>query len=81
MPHDACLFTASITPSAWLLFSTHTHSLAISSDNKELYAGYSNQQIAAWVKLKHDIAGAHTQEGEFEHLNLDNYYNQSKFVR
>ncbi len=84
------MHVATIDVHSWFPLFLHIHtyvrSLAISSDNKELYAGYSNRQIAAWVKLKHDAAvGTHSgtpQEGDFEHLNMaDNYYNHAKFVR
>ena len=54
------------------------YSVAVSSDNKELYAGYSNQQIIAWVKPKHSPANF-ADEGEYEYQGLDNYY--SKFTR
>lgn len=44
-------------------------SLTISSCSKELYAGFSNSRIVAWVKPKQDFC----EDTEFEHIKLENY--------
>ena len=54
--------------------STVLHSIAVSSDSKELYAGYSNQQIVGWVKPK---SSSVPEEGEYEHLGMEIYYTTS----
>ena len=49
-------------------------SIAVSSDSKELYAGYSSQQIVGWVKPK---SSSVPEEGEFEHISgttMEVYY-------
>ena len=46
------------------------HSITISSCSKELYAGYSNQQVVAWVKPKHN-ANPNQEDGD---LDMENYY-------
>ena len=49
-------------------------SIAVSSDSKELYAGYSSQQIVGWVKPKSSSA---QEDTEFEHLpgtTMEAYY-------
>ena len=46
----------------------------MSSDSKELYAGYSSQQIVGWVKPKSSSA---QEDAEFEHLQgttMEVYY-------
>ena len=64
------------------LFSTHItflngvlllSSIAVSSDSKELYAGYSSQQIVGWVKPKSSNV---SEEGEYEHAHagMEAYY-------
>ena len=47
------------------------YSVGISSLSKELYAGYSNQQLVAWVKPHHDVQ---KEDQDFEHLGLESYY-------
>ena len=42
--------------------------------SKELYAGYSNQQLVAWVKPRYE----QKEEPEFEHLGLEQYYTMNK---
>lgn len=54
-------------------------SVAISSCSKELYAGYSNQCLVAWVKPKHD-ASSDPNSDSYVDLGLDKYY-AMKFVR
>jgi WD40 repeat protein len=49
-------------------------SIGISSLSKELYAGYSNRQLVAWVKPRHEFR----EEQEFEHLGLEPYFSMSK---
>ena len=49
-------------------------SIGISSLSKELYAGYSNQQLVAWVKPRHE----QREDQEFEHLGLEPYYTMNK---
>lgn len=52
-------------------------SIAVSSDSKELYAGYSSQQIVGWVKPKSSNV---PEEGEFEHVHvgMEAYYNNTR---
>jgi hypothetical protein len=50
------------------------HSIGISSLSKELFAGYSNQQLVAWVKPRHE----QREEQEFEHVGLEPYYTMTK---
>ena len=60
-----------------LLFSFH-FSIAVSSDSKELYAGYSSQQIVGWVKPKYSAV---PEDGEFEHLpgaTMEAYYTTTR---
>ncbi|CAI8030834.1 Lysosomal-trafficking regulator [Geodia barretti] len=49
-------------------------SIGISSLSKELYAGYSNRQLVAWVKPRHEFR----EEQDFEHLGLEPYFSMSK---
>jgi len=46
-------------------------SITISSCSKELYAGYSNQQVVAWVKPKHIT---NHEEADFVDLGMETYY-------
>ena len=46
-------------------------SIAVSADSKELYAGYSSQQVVGWVKPK---SSAVPEEGEFEHVGMEAYF-------
>ena len=67
VPHlDVVLESSLCTP----VIHSHSHlflsSIGISSLSKELYAGYSNQQLVAWVKPRHE----HREEQDFEHLSL-----------
>ena len=50
------------------------HSIGISSLSKELFAGYSNQQLVAWVKPRYE----QREEQEFEHVRLEPYYTMPK---
>ena len=49
-------------------------SIGISSLSKELYAGYSNQQLVAWVKPRYE----YREEHDFEHLAMEPYFAMNK---
>ena len=51
-------------------FFSFFHSLTISSCSKELYAGFSDRHIIAWIKPRQDFI---EEEGEYEHIRLENY--------
>ena len=46
-------------------------SIAVSSDSKELYAGYSSRQVVGWVKPK-SSSGA--EEGDYDQLGMEAYF-------